>query len=325
MVTLKSLNQRELEELFEFVKVNYPHPDTQFCELRCPDGCGGEYLTLANYGAEKFLNPIGWEVETSPEKLKWVQCVRQVTVRPLSFGDVQRIIDVSSTYQAKANNEEKAKANNEGVNMNTRNTSAIKNTATKIVDTIINIAKRPFKFLDAVQEKLGEWAEDTKISWCLRKISQVGKLLTNKKLVASILGVSMLKLTQLRSAIKALTAFMKKYVGKLPVLGGLISLMETLVSTVFWTVDKLVGIAESVGIWILTKVVDIIAPIYSLFTGGDITSDDSTCDDSTCDDSTCDDSTCDDSTCGGLHKCGTPQVVDSTSGDVPEVIAETIG
>ena len=323
MVTLKSLNQRELEELFEFVKVNYPHPDTQFCELRCPDGCGGEYLTLANYGAEKFLNPIGWEVETSPEKLKWVQCVRQVTVRPLSFGDVQRIIDVSSTYQAKANNEEKAKANNEkannekannekanneGVNMNTRNT--VRNTASKIVDTIINIAKRPFKFLDAVQEKMGEWAEDTKISWILRKVSQVGRLLTNKKLVASLLGVSMLKLTQLRSAIKALITFMKKYVGKLPVLGGLISLMETLVSTVFWTVDKLVGIAESVGIWILTKVVDIIAPIYSLFTGGDITSDDSTCDDSTC---------------GGLHKCGTPQVVDSTSGDVPEVIAETIG
>jgi len=312
MVTLKSLNQRELEELFEFVKVNYPHPDTQFCELRCPDGCGGEYLTLANYGAEKFLNPIGWEVETSPEKLKWVQCVRQVTVRPLSFGDVQRIIDVSSTYQAKANNEEKAKANNEkannekannekannekannekanneGVNMNTRNT--VRNTASKIVDTIINIAKRPFKFLDAVQEKMGEWAEDTKISWILRKVSQVGRLLTNKKLVASLLGVSMLKLTQLRSAIKALITFMKKYVGKLPVLGGLISLMETLVSTVFWTVDKLVGIAESVGLWILTKVVDIIAPIYSLFTGGDITSGDSTCD------------------------------------DVPEVIAETIG
>jgi len=139
------------------------------------------------------------------------------------------------------------------------------NMVATVIDTIINIAKRPFYYLDLLQAKLGKWGKDMQLHYLVRKLSRFGEILTNRTLTVTVLGISTLKLTQLRNAIQKILTFLKKHSEKVPVLKQVIAFLEKIVNTVLWTVDTFTSMLESIGKWILEKVMDIIAPIIAWF------------------------------------------------------------
>jgi len=147
--------------------------------------------------------------------------------------------------------------------------SSVRGSVVKFVDIVIGWAKKPFLFLHNVQQKISGLAEATGLAWIFKKLSQIGKFLGKKQIVAALLRVSVIKLAKFRRALKKLVKWLKGKLGALPVVNKLVIMLEKVLDVILWVDDKLFTALEAVGSWIISNIMSLLGPIYSFLTGGD--------------------------------------------------------